>query len=80
MALISCKECSKEVSDKARVCPHCGARLKMALWLKIILWIFGIWISLVFISVKSQFQKLSKHKSDTENIKMEKVVDGVSNN
>lgn len=28
MALISCKECSKEVSDNASKCPHCGARLK----------------------------------------------------
>lgn len=25
MALIVCKECKKDVSDKARECPHCGA-------------------------------------------------------
>jgi len=25
MALIECSECSKEVSDKAGSCPHCGA-------------------------------------------------------
>ncbi len=25
MALISCYECCKEVSDRATVCPHCGA-------------------------------------------------------
>ena len=25
MALISCSECSKEVSDKASSCPNCGA-------------------------------------------------------
>lgn len=24
MALIKCPECSKEVSDKAKTCPHCG--------------------------------------------------------
>ena len=24
MALIQCPECGKEVSDKARACPHCG--------------------------------------------------------
>lgn len=24
MALISCPECSKEISDKAAACPHCG--------------------------------------------------------
>jgi DNA-directed RNA polymerase subunit RPC12/RpoP len=26
MAIIACKECGKEVSDKAAVCPHCGAK------------------------------------------------------
>lgn len=25
MALIKCKECGKEVSDKAKSCPNCGA-------------------------------------------------------
>lgn len=25
MALIKCKECGKEISDKAPACPHCGA-------------------------------------------------------
>jgi len=25
MTLKSCKECGKEVSDKAGKCPHCGA-------------------------------------------------------
>lgn len=24
MALIQCPECSKEISDKAAACPHCG--------------------------------------------------------
>lgn len=27
MALISCKECGREVSDSAKVCPHCGANV-----------------------------------------------------
>ena len=25
MALIQCHECSKEISDEALACPHCGA-------------------------------------------------------
>ena len=25
MALIKCKECEKNISDQAKVCPHCGA-------------------------------------------------------
>ncbi len=24
MALIKCSECGKEISDKAKQCPHCG--------------------------------------------------------
>ena len=24
MSLIKCKECDKEISDKAENCPHCG--------------------------------------------------------
>lgn len=27
MALINCKECGKEVSDKAISCPNCGAQV-----------------------------------------------------
>lgn len=27
MALIKCSECGKEISDKAKVCPHCGYEL-----------------------------------------------------
>ena len=26
--LIACKECGKEISDKAKVCPHCGCPVK----------------------------------------------------
>lgn len=30
MALIQCPECGKELSDKARRCPHCGCPAKMS--------------------------------------------------
>ena len=26
MALVKCKECKKEVSDSAKICPHCGVK------------------------------------------------------
>jgi hypothetical protein len=26
MALVACKECGKQISDKAEVCPHCGLK------------------------------------------------------
>jgi predicted amidophosphoribosyltransferase len=29
MALVRCSGCSREVSDKAPVCPHCGAPLTL---------------------------------------------------
>lgn len=32
MALISCYECRKEVSNRAWFCPHCGARSPGSLW------------------------------------------------
>ena len=28
MSLIKCSECGKEISDKAKVCPNCGAPIK----------------------------------------------------
>lgn len=28
MALIKCKECGAEISSTAKVCPHCGAKIK----------------------------------------------------
>ncbi len=31
MALIKCNECGKTVSDKARVCPNCGAPTNIGL-------------------------------------------------
>lgn len=30
MALIKCSECGKEISDKAKVCPNCGAKTNFA--------------------------------------------------
>jgi len=30
MAIVSCRECGKEVSDKAETCPHCGVRILAA--------------------------------------------------
>ncbi len=28
MAMTTCKECKKEVSDTAKTCPHCGRTFK----------------------------------------------------
>ena len=29
MALIECKECNQQISDKAKACPHCGYPVKI---------------------------------------------------
>ena len=29
MALIKCKECGKEISDQAKICPNCGAKTEV---------------------------------------------------
>lgn len=34
MALVTCSECKKEVSSSAKVCPQCGAKLKMGVFAK----------------------------------------------
>ena len=41
MALISCPECGKEISDKAFACPHCGNPMNqqpqhLNLWVRIL--------------------------------------------
>jgi hypothetical protein len=41
MALIKCKECSKEVSSQAKSCPHCGVKLRMGFFSKLILGFFA---------------------------------------
>ena len=43
MALVNCKECSTEVSDKALDCPKCGATLrkpKRTMFGKLVKWLF----------------------------------------
>jgi hypothetical protein len=47
--LTPCKTCGKEVATSAKVCPHCGQKLKMGTVLKITLWFFGIVFGLGFI-------------------------------
>ncbi len=37
--LTSCKTCSREVAQSATVCPHCGAKLKLTLIEKLILFV-----------------------------------------
>lgn len=43
MTLIKCPSCTKEISDEAKTCPHCGKQLrepKRGFFGKLFLWIF----------------------------------------
>lgn len=43
MAIVACKECGKEVSSQARLCPHCGVKVKASSAGKVFVWlIFGL--------------------------------------
>ena len=44
--LTSCKTCSKEVAKSAIACPHCGAKLKLNLIEKILLFIVVSWVAI----------------------------------
>lgn len=41
-SLVACKSCGKEVAKGAKVCPHCGKKLKMGFFLKLIIGIVGL--------------------------------------
>jgi hypothetical protein len=45
----ACKICSKEVAKSAKVCPHCGAKLKMGFFKKAFLGIVGFIVLIVII-------------------------------
>lgn len=49
MALVTCKECGKEVSNKAKTCPSCGAKApkktSLLTWLVLILILLGVYSS-----------------------------------
>ncbi|HRH16788.1 MAG TPA: zinc ribbon domain-containing protein [Aquabacterium sp.] len=58
MAIIQCRECGKDVSSEAVVCPHCGVQLKLNDFQKakqsggnFIKWVFGIIGALFFIGL-----------------------------
>ena len=77
MALVKCKECGEEVSNKAKSCPKCGAKApkktSLLTWLVLILIILGIYTSSQSTdsATKSPAKVSSSEKNET--IKSEKV-------
>lgn len=52
MALTSCKECGKEISEKAKICPQCGVPLTFNIGCGSILLVFLLGIVLLYSSCK----------------------------
>jgi len=67
MAMKKCKECEKEVSTKAKKCPHCGAKLKMGKLLKLIT---GV---VVFLLAAIMMQPSEENKAKTRQEMIEKI-------
>jgi len=71
MALIKCKECGKEISDKASVCPNCGIRVHhikrlVVLSCSIILVLLMVWGFLINDGVSNTMDKLQLQQADKE--------------
>lgn len=49
--LTACKTCSGEVAQSATVCPHCGAKLKMNLIEKSVLFVIVSFVDLYLFAV-----------------------------
>lgn len=49
--LTSCKTCSKEVAHSATVCPHCGARLRLTLIEKLVLFIIVSYVAFYLLTI-----------------------------
>ena len=51
MAIITCPECNKEISDQAKACPFCGAKKPASwLWLKLLVGIpVGLFVLMMIV-------------------------------
>jgi uncharacterized protein (UPF0212 family) len=58
--LTNCKTCNKEISKTAKICPHCGEKLKAGLLKKIITGFVLVFILLIVIGI---FAEKSEHNS-----------------
>ena len=80
MALVKCKECSKEISSQAKVCPNCGAKTEFAkmkskdnkLTVLVILGLIVILLGLVFWFFNDEGTKrLIENTKANDNLKKE---------
>jgi len=74
MALVSCKECNKKISDKAKKCPNCGYEKKVISWKLIVLILFIIFYGIGYIFDKDD----TVQKTDDET-RLERQTQDVKN-
>jgi|GEM_PF-2598616 len=70
MSIIKCKECGKEISSKAKICPNCGAPFKKksgCLIITIILVLFLFFLLIVGTISNRNFEDIGYYKVDTNN-------------
>ncbi len=72
--LKKCKSCEKEVAKSAKVCPHCGEKLKMGMFLKLII---GIVVIVVVVLVA---QPSSEDAQKTLNNKLDEITNATPAN
>lgn len=58
MAIVRCKECKKDMSDKAKYCPHCGVARRD--WEKIFYIVFWVLLIIHYIQVIPAFAGYSR--------------------
>jgi hypothetical protein len=63
--LINCKSCAKEVASSAKVCPHCGKKLKMGMMMKLL--ILGVIIIIVIVVGMPSDDDIAKEITTIEN-------------
>ena len=69
--LKKCKSCEKEVAKSAKVCPHCGVKLKMGKFLKLIIIIVGVSVLGAIFGPSKEDQ--AKTKADAKNAIIEQL-------
>jgi len=68
MAMISCKECSAEISDKAVACPKCGAEMakgKARSTLSTIV-IVGVILVALFFAMDAMFSSNKRERAEAD--------------
>ncbi len=82
MAMAKCKECGGDIRAKAAKCPHCGIRLGMHPFLKVVISLVGVYLFLVAISMAFGPDKPASPSQEsvsaTEPASAEKKVDADS--